>query len=344
MTEWDNSTIISYASSLVTPHRLLYLCYSGSKLHGTNTPESDTDVKGVFLPTIDSCVLGNMPETLTYSSSKSKNNGEDIDITLWSFQKWVKLLGKGDSNALSMLFASLNMDMLLFIHPDMVPVCTHGYYLFDPKNIDKFIGFSRSQVLKYAKKGQRLKILEELIDLTNGYSDKDQPLGIETIDDIVGRMNSEYISKVKDEDGNTYIKVFNKSHNSNIKLSEFIQRIHQQHSVFGARAISSKDKDGIDWKALAHSMRTLIEAKEMLLNGYITYPLMSAPGLLDIKQGKIDLITFNLTYDDFLNEIRELEKVGTQAEPSRYDEKETTKMIFKLYDIPPMIEDESILS
>ena len=46
---------------------LLYLTEFGSVLYGTNTPASGTDLKGIYLPSIKSCILEQAPETITHT-------------------------------------------------------------------------------------------------------------------------------------------------------------------------------------------------------------------------------------------------------------------------------------
>lgn len=238
---WHHQKIISYADALTTPHRLLFLGYSGSILHGTNNEQSDVDIKGVFLPSMESCCIGNPPDVLTYSSNDSKNTKDDIDITLWSLQKWFGMLERGDTNALSLLFSSINSDMLIYVVPEMVDILSKGYYLFDPNNVKSFTGFSRGQATK--------------------------------------------------------------------------NRI-------------SKSGD-INWKALSHSLRTLMEAKELLTNGYINYPLSSKTLLKSIKSGEMSEDEYDQRYFWALEDVEEA-KMSTSVE-SQHDMYKKNRLIMNLY-------------
>ena len=55
----------------------------GSHLYGTDTPSSDTDYKGIYLPEAKDCYLDNIKHTIDMSTgnSHSKNTKEDIDET-----------------------------------------------------------------------------------------------------------------------------------------------------------------------------------------------------------------------------------------------------------------------
>lgn len=55
----------------------------GSHLYGTDTPKSDTDYKGIFLPTKEQVFLGKIPKSVTLSKGhdNEKNNptdGQDV--------------------------------------------------------------------------------------------------------------------------------------------------------------------------------------------------------------------------------------------------------------------------
>ena len=87
--------------------RLLYLTFTGSKLHGTETPDSDVDVTGIFLPSRESCLLGEQEDLLKLdtSSDKVKNTSEDVDTVLWSVQYWLKKVGQGELNAVDLVYS-----------------------------------------------------------------------------------------------------------------------------------------------------------------------------------------------------------------------------------------------
>lgn len=53
----------------------------GSHLYGTDTPDSDEDFKGVFMPELNDILLGRIPKQFDYSTNKTgeKNTKEDTD-------------------------------------------------------------------------------------------------------------------------------------------------------------------------------------------------------------------------------------------------------------------------
>ena len=64
---------------------------------------------------------------------------------------------------------------------------------------------------------------------------------------------------------------------------------------------ASEEKFGYDGKYASHIFRLMIEGRDLLLNGFITFPLHESKWLLDIKNGKY-------TYEEIISMADELEK------------------------------------
>lgn len=80
---------------------------SGSKLYGTNTQDSDTDLMGVCVEP-DSTVYGvGQFEQWVYRSADDGERSEsgDVDLTVYGLKKWVSLALKGNPTVLSILYA-----------------------------------------------------------------------------------------------------------------------------------------------------------------------------------------------------------------------------------------------
>ncbi len=79
----------------------------GSHLYGTATSESDLDYKGIFLPSKEEILLGNIPKGYSYSTraTDAKNTADDTDVELYSLHYFIKLACEGQTVALDMLHA-----------------------------------------------------------------------------------------------------------------------------------------------------------------------------------------------------------------------------------------------
>lgn len=81
---------------------------SGSRAYGTDTPESDTDLKGVFVQPLDGFLGLERVEQI---------NNESNDIAFYEVGRFAELLGKNNPNLLEMLFTPA--DCVTFRHPLM---------------------------------------------------------------------------------------------------------------------------------------------------------------------------------------------------------------------------------
>ena len=80
----------------------------GSHLYGTATPKSDLDIRGIYIPCAKDILLQRIKPVITKKRSKrlsEKNLPGDIDYELYSPEKYLSCLAKGQSFALEMLFA-----------------------------------------------------------------------------------------------------------------------------------------------------------------------------------------------------------------------------------------------
>lgn len=80
----------------------------GSHLYGTNTPESDLDIKAIYLPSARDILLQRVKPAVTGHREKAKgekNTADDTDFEAYSPAKFLNLLSEGQTVALDMLFA-----------------------------------------------------------------------------------------------------------------------------------------------------------------------------------------------------------------------------------------------
>ena len=140
----------------------------GSHLYGTSTPESDLDLKGVYLPTKEEIFLNRIPKSINTSSNKIniKNSSTDIDCEIYSLHYFIKLACEGQTVAIDMLHAP--DEMILESSPmwDLLRTYKNKFYT---SNLKAFIGYARRQSAKYGIKGSRLNAGLSLRDLLNKF-------------------------------------------------------------------------------------------------------------------------------------------------------------------------------
>ena len=266
----------------------------GSQLYGTNTPESDQDFKGVFLPSKEQILLGKIPKNMSHSSKKDsteKNSPDDIDFEEYSLHYFIHLACEGETVALDMLHAPDNM--ILESSPIWYQIVSRRQRFYT-KNLKAFVGYARRQASKYGIKGSRLNDAKRVLEFLDNYMFSEFEYNpnprISSIWEVL--PTGEHIIKYPPNENNIrYYEVCGRKigeteliTNARVVVINFINK-------YGERAKQAANNEGIDWKAISHAFRAAFQVKQILTEGTITFPLKEAKLLLDIKQGKLDYQT-----------------------------------------------------
>ncbi len=146
MIEPDKGLILEI-KKLCAEHRvqLLYLTLSGSHATGTATPESDLDVRGVFLPPWEVLVGLDKMETLEIKSK---------DVVLHSARKFVTLCVQGNPNILDWLFVP--KDCRWFVQPEFkFQIQDHRRNFLSKRLHTRFRGYARGHFQKMRRGSTR---------------------------------------------------------------------------------------------------------------------------------------------------------------------------------------------
>lgn len=135
----------------------------GSHLYGTDTPDSDRDYKGVFLPERNDILLGRIPKhysVKTKQGSDTRNTPDDVDTEFYSLHYFIELGKAGETAVLDMLHAP--PDMLLETSPiwDAIVANRHRFYT---RTLKALVGYARRQAAKYGIKGSRLNDVKRVL-------------------------------------------------------------------------------------------------------------------------------------------------------------------------------------
>ena len=292
---------------------LVYLTKFGSHLYGTDTENSDTDYKGIFVPSKEQCYLGSTSSNIDLSSgdNKEKNTKEDVDIALWSIQYFLKLVSKGETNALDLLYSPTNHSMIEYMDLRMCDVFANPDKLFDIKDCKAFVGYAIGQAKKYGIKGSRLGVIKRVYELIDRIIYNEQL----DVKDLNGHKLDAYISIIKrrcydksfcfdkEINGVDSLVIAGKVHQGNISLGDFSRRIEREYRKYGERAKLAEENQGIDWKAISHAVRALDQMKQLIVSGYISYPLENAKHILDVKLGNQDFKVVSKYITETIEEI-----------------------------------------
>jgi predicted nucleotidyltransferase len=268
---------------------VIFLGRQGSFLYGTNTPESDLDIKGIFIPSKILMYKGKVPNTIQNDKKEKgvKNTKDDIDIQLFSIQYFFKLAMEGQTVAIDMLNTNSENVLETSFEWDLLQGVRKIFYC---KNMKAFIGYAKSQAIRYALKGSRITSLKKCLKLLTEYPPY---LKLNFLWEVLPEdEHSGYIES--SPNGMRQYKICGKILHENMNIGSAIEFLEKQISKYGERALKSENNEGIDWKSISHALRAAFELQELFTKGNITFPLKNAEVLLAVKLGLVpykDVIT-----------------------------------------------------
>lgn len=278
----------------------------GSHLYGTNTPTSDLDFKGIYLPTAKEIVLGKVKETIANNRPKAeceRNNKDDVDTEYFSLDRYLSLLTEGQTVALDVLFAPIgNYTLLTDEGAYIMGEIYNNRYKLMTKNVNAFVGYARQQAAKYGIKGSRMDALQRVIEVLDVlYASPYDKLAVH--ESIFANLIKECESLVSLEKTALVEFVMLKGPTGEIdqKHLHVNGRYIPMHATvrwareivgkmlegYGNRAKKAHLAGGVDWKALSHAVRVNSEAIELLGGNLIQFPRPDRELLLQIKRGDL---------------------------------------------------------
>jgi hypothetical protein len=293
--------------------KMLVKMLYGSHLFGTNTEKSDTDYKGVYLPDIEDCILEKVKRSINKSTGNngSKNTADDIDTEFYSLQYFIKLATAGETIAIDMLHAPNKFIINKLPAWDLIREQRSRFYT---KNLKAFVGFARSQAKKYSIKGDRLDAVEQVYNILCKQKD-DLKIG------FIFRLiqPGEHIGYTTDKFNELFLEVCGRKFAGNLTVKYVRERIKDIINSYGERAKQAQNASGIDWKAISHAYRVVLEVKEILTTNDIVFPLQNAKYILDIKLGNIQFDKVMNELNEYINEVTELSAKSSFPEQVNVD-------------------------
>ena len=297
--------------------RVLVKAIAGSHLFGTNTPSSDTDYKGVYLPTRKDLLLGNVQQSISIKTNESgnKNTKDDVDVEFYSLKKFMEMLFEGQTVALELLWTPDTH--IIEADPLWYQLRRHRGELLH-KKVTAFVHYCKTQADKYGVKGSRMAAVKRAIEVLEAL-DINQKL--EAYWDVL-KINLKDVEHINFAEQETkfgpipYMEVCERMHQDNQKVKYALEGLNKLYASYGHRAKAAEDNNGIDWKALSHAYRVCCQAIDILENKRLTLPLAirDLEMVRDVKQGKIPFNEFRPILEDKLTHVLEAQKVSTLNE------------------------------
>jgi len=316
----------------LTGNKVVYVSYTGSKLYGTDSPTSDSDFKGVFIPSKRSLLLADSVDHYSSNSNNTtdKNGEDDIDFSLMSIHRFFSQLSKSETGAIDLLFSMWRPDTIMYEDIVFTASIRRNYKDFLNSSMKSFIGYALGQTKKFGIKGARYKELDTLINnfrVNYGTDHKDKlETRYDDLKQLIKDNDFKYIKFVMAKanrdtyEGNReYISVLGKLFLGTVTLEYFSDKCLYQYRQFGNRTKTiANTPSKTDFKALSHSYRIASEALELLTNEFIVFPLAEASYIKEIKEGKHDLSSVVDKVESVLDAIDiELSRSKLPSEPDK---------------------------
>jgi hypothetical protein len=313
----------------------------GSHLYGTDTPESDHDFKGVFLPELENLILGERVKSINTNTNASdgKNTSQDVDREFYSLHYFLKLALEGQTVALDMLHAPQSA---ILKNSHLWDTLVGQRSRFYTKSLKAFIGYARRQAAKYGIKGSRLaevrmvaSFLEKSLNRLEWMGPDD--LKLRDVWDWLPKGDHIYFhsgaSEKQDSMSLKMYEVVGKKFQETARVNYVLPILHRFITEYGERAQKAERNEGVDWKALSHALRAAYQVKELFVDGTMTLPLPQAGLILAVKQGRL---AFKSVQAELEQTMSEVEALALRSElPEKADHKFVRDFILYAYDLDP---------
>lgn len=308
--------------------QILMKSVAGSHLFGTNTPASDMDYKGIYIPSKRDFLLCKVEDTINIKRNKEvgeKNTKDDIDVELFSLKKFIKMLNEGQTVALELLFTP--DDLIIEADPMWYTLRESWKEKFLTKKTTSFVGYCKTQADKYGVKGSRMAALKQSIEVFEdlmkyGNLTKLREVWDKLLERLEGLESVYFDVQITAHGDVRYVQICEKKYQETQGIEYVLDALVKNYKIYGARAQAAERNEGIDWKALSHAYRVCCQAIELLNTHKITLPLKEYDLniIRNAKQGKMDYNAFRPLLELKLEDVMIAEAESTLNSESRSEE------------------------
>ncbi len=339
---------------------VLFQVVYGSRLYGTSTPKSDTDLKSIYLPTItDLLLLKKQPAFKTRVDENGVKVPDDspmpdrgVENEHIPFQTFVRDFVAGQTYAVEMAYAILKDGPASI---DYQSQCDFNRIVemiekFGNNEVYSMVGFAMKQTFDYVKRGERLAeseaLLKIIVDLQRTLSwTIEKELRLDSVAAVTNLPFLDYIrllsglpigSVVNNNRTLRTLEMGGRSYPETTSIAHLLAQIQKLIDQYGVR-VNAAAKDDVDFKSLSHAVRAYQQAIEILDHGKITFPRPEAAALLEIKEGRANLDEVKALLKDLDVEVQEKMISSTQRKKTPElvadSEKWLAEALIKLYNL-----------
>ncbi len=310
--------MLGYNNIMIKSPDVFFELTYGSRLYGTSTLSSDTDMKAVYLPSLDDLLLSRKLRTFNVRLDAEGNkipddapmpeNGTETEYV--PLQTFVRDFVRGQTYALEVAHAVLQQT-----HRSTDADVVHDFVQelvdrFKNADVHAMVGFAQKQVNDYVRRGERLnavcRLVRTIVEIQAEVAERagmplmsgivrldtrmhpfDLHSDIRVLDELAIRadvrigsaLNNNRQLRTLELNGRSYLETTDLTH-----LREQLQKLVDQYGVRSTTAAEAE----VDHKSLSHAVRVYQQAIELLDAGTITFPRLNAEFLLHVKQGLIE--------------------------------------------------------
>ena len=260
-------------------NNIILIGLGGSYAYGTNTENSDLDVRG--------CALNTKEEILTNKNFDQFVN-EETDTTIYSFNKLVSLLSNTNPNTIELM--GLKPEHYLYLHPIGKELLDNAHLFLSKKAIHSFGGYANQQLRRMellcnrnVSQAQREQFI--LNTINNAMYDIKQ-----AYQDFTDEEIKLYIDKAVQEGYDT--EIFMDVNLKHYPLRDYCSVWNEMKSIISSyNKIGKRNEKAITHNKLGKHMMHLIRLYMMCLDilekeQIITYREAEHDLLMDIRNGK----------------------------------------------------------
>lgn len=313
--------------------KILFLCKAGSHFFNLNTANSDTDYKGIYLPSPKEMYDGESSrpfyERKTRKEKNTKNDKDDVDLYMFSITNFLDLLSRGDFNCMELLFCT--EENILITSPEYEQLREIRESLI-VNDISCFLGFIKKEYRRYGVNIHHYKEQQDFVSFL-----KSIPVYVDSVKNLRSKAvrlrdvwenikeyskDNNFILFTTSETGTKgndvpTLKIAQRFYQDTVTLDYVISAIETRLERYGHRQ-KHMAATGHEFKGLYHALRLIYEANDIYDHGrlFIPFDADRHKTLLDIKNGNVDQEwLFNLI-DKEIDSLQERESVVRSNKPS----------------------------
>lgn len=282
-------------------NKLIAKIIAGSKLYGLDGPESDLDLKAIFVPSIHELILRRAAHNVHTVDRDAKTEYESF-----SLQSFLQNCVSGQDISIVMLHATGDKILQDSVTFKFLRENRRGFYT---KRMLGSLGYAKSQAMKYSLRASRMNSVKRAIDKLQELVNRGILKVAQAWDEL---PEDTYLIKTTQEDSREVDKrvweVSGKGVTSNTNPVYALSFLTELYSKYGDRVKVAANMDLMDYKSLSHVFRVAYQLLHIYKDGDFEFPLPESEFIKSVKYGKSNFLKDDLDYklNSLISEVEEL--------------------------------------